>query len=116
MSTVLVKCYNSVNAYIIHYINDVEDKIRGHIIASILSSTHISCPGHCDPSSKRWKWPSMHGWKMRQRLSVGGAVVCAKTMKLCSNTAQLEGKEKASVHTSKGWFQNFQKRMSLQNK
>jgi hypothetical protein len=58
----------------------------------------------------------MHSWKMRQRLLVGGGVVCAKAMQLCSNYAQLEAKEKAIVHTSKGWFQNFRKRMSLQNK
>lgn len=85
-------------------------------MASVPSSAQISCPSHCDPSSKRWKWTSMHGWKMRQRLSVGGAVVCAKAMQLCSNYAQLEGKEKASVHTSKGWLQNFQKRTRMQNK
>jgi hypothetical protein len=58
----------------------------------------------------------MHGWKMTQRFSVCGTVVCAKVMQLCSNNAQMEGKEKASVHTSKGWCQNFHKCMSLQNK
>jgi hypothetical protein len=43
----------------------MKTKIRASIQASVLLSLKITCISHHDPFLRRWKDPSMYGWKMK---------------------------------------------------
>jgi hypothetical protein len=60
-----------------------EDNMRGSIKASVPLRPNISCVSHYE-TLKRWKGPCVvYGWqKTQQWLSVGGAVVREKAMRV----------------------------------